>query len=105
MSDQNYLITWCIFWEENLIILGIHVYNSLWKGVGRIERVNKILVPTLLVIVLIALVRTLFLNGAGEDIQFLFTPDWITLTQPRIWLEALRQNAWDTGVGWGLVLT
>jgi NSS family neurotransmitter:Na+ symporter len=35
----------------------------------------------------------------------LFTPDWSTLLRPRIWLEALTQNAWDTGAGWGLILT
>src|SRR5699024_332670 len=33
------------------------------------------------------------------------TPDWSTLAEPRIWLEALTQNAWDTGAAWGLILT
>ena len=78
---------------------------AVWKGVGRIERVNRILVPALLVIVVISLVRTLFLDGAMEGLAFLFTPDWSTLANPQIWLEALTQNAWDTGAGWGLVLT
>ncbi len=78
---------------------------AVWKGVRRIELVNKVLVPILLVIVVIALIRTLFLEGSGEGLAFLFTPDWSTLSHPRIWLEALTQNAWDTGAGWGLVLT
>ena len=78
---------------------------AAWKGIRSIERANKILVPTLLVIVFIALGRTLTLDGAWEGISFLFTPDWATLTRPRVWLEALTQNAWDTGAGWGLVLT
>ncbi len=78
---------------------------AAWKGVRSIERANKVLVPTLLVIVLIALGRTLTLDGAWEGVRFLFTPDWATLAQPRLWLEALTQNAWDTGAGWGLVLT
>lgn len=78
---------------------------AAWKGVRSIERANKVLVPTLLAIVLIALVRTLTLDGAWEGVRFLFTPDWPTLAQPRLWLEALTQNAWDTGAGWGLVLT
>jgi len=38
-------------------------------------------------------------------ISYLFTPDWAQLKEPRIWLEALTQNAWDTGAGWGLFLT
>jgi len=78
---------------------------AVWKGVGRIERVNRVLVPTLLVIVVISLVRTFFLEGAMDGLAFLFTPDWSTLSNPQIWLEALTQNAWDTGAGWGLVLT
>ena len=75
------------------------------KGINSIERVNKILIPALFVIVLISVIRALTLNGAFEGIDFLFTPDWATLKSPRVWLEALTQNAWDTGAGWGLILT
>ena len=78
---------------------------AVWKGVRSIERVNKVLIPTLLVIVLIALAQTLRLDGSWEGIAFLFTPDWGTLARPRLWLDALTQNAWDTGAGWGLIIT
>ena len=77
----------------------------VWNGIRSIERANLVLIPALLLIVLISLGRTLTLDGASEGIRFLFTPDWSTLAQPRIWLEALTQNAWDTGAGWGLILT
>ena len=77
----------------------------VWKGVSSIERVNKVLIPTLLLIVLVALVRAVTLDGAWDGVAFLFTPQWESLTEPRIWLEALTQNAWDTGAGWGLILT
>ncbi len=78
---------------------------AVWKGVSSIERVNKVLIPTLFVILLAALGRTLTLDGAWEGLAFLFTPDWSTLARPEVWLEALTQNAWDTGAGWGLILT
>ena len=78
---------------------------AVWKGIKSIERVNMVLIPLLLLIVFIALGKTLTLDGAWEGIAFLFTPDWATLARPRIWLEALTQNAWDTGAGWGLILT
>ena len=78
---------------------------AVWKGIRSIERVNKVLIPALLLIVVVALVRTLTLGGAWEGVAFLFTPDWPTLARPRLWLEALTQNAWDTGAGWGLILT
>ena len=78
---------------------------AVWRGVKSIERVNKILIPALFVIVLIAFVRSVTLDGASAGLRFLFTPDWSTAKDPRLWLEALTQNAWDTGAGWGLILT
>ncbi len=78
---------------------------ACWQGVRSIERANKVLVPTLLVIVVISVIRAVTLPGAGAGIAYLFTPDWATLGSPDIWLQALTQNAWDTGAGWGLILT
>lgn len=78
---------------------------AIWRGVKSIEKVNMILIPTLLVIVLISLVRAVTLPGAGEGLAYLFRPEWSQLKEPRIWLNALTQNAWDTGAGWGLFLT
>jgi NSS family neurotransmitter:Na+ symporter len=75
------------------------------NGVKSIERVNRILIPSLFLILLVSLVRALLLPGSWDGLRFLFTPDWATLSNPTIWLEALTQNAWDTGAGWGLILT
>lgn len=75
------------------------------QGVRSIERANKVLVPTLLVIVLVAVFRAITLPGSGAGIAYLFRIDWSTLSEPEIWLQALTQNAWDTGAGWGLILT
>lgn len=78
---------------------------AIWKGVRSIERVNKILIPVLLVIVLVSVIRAVTLPGSVEGIRYLFTPQWSQLRQPSTWLAALTQNAWDTGAGWGLFLT
>jgi neurotransmitter:Na+ symporter, NSS family len=76
------------------------------KGVKSIEKMNKILIPSLLLVLVISLFRALTLEGSGAGVTYLFTPDWATLKEPkRIWLEALTQNAWDTGAAWGLILT
>ena len=78
---------------------------AIFKGVSSIEKVNKVLIPTLLLIVLVSVIRSITLPGAMSGITYLFTPDWVQLSDPRLWLEALTQNAWDTGAGWGLFLT
>ncbi|HEX9614369.1 MAG TPA: sodium-dependent transporter, partial [Bacteroidota bacterium] len=78
----------------------------IYKGVVRgIERTNKILIPALIVILVTLAVRAVTLPGAFEGIQYLFTPNLDTLLDYRVWLAALTQNAWDTGAGWGLILT
>lgn len=76
-----------------------------FRGIGSIEKANRFLVPALLAIVLISVGRALTLPGAFEGVQYLFTPQWSQLSEPTLWLEALTQNAWDTGAGWGLILT
>ncbi len=78
----------------------------VWRGVVRgVERANKILIPSLFVLLLIALIRSLTLPGAGAGLHFIFGVDWSALGQATTWLEALTQSAWSTGAGWGLMLT
>ncbi|KPK80548.1 MAG: sodium:calcium symporter [Bacteroides sp. SM23_62_1] len=78
---------------------------AIWKGINSIERVNKILIPVLLIIVIISVIRAVTLPGAFDGVKYLFTPEWSQLLRPETWLAALTQNAWDTGAGWGLFLT
>ena len=78
---------------------------AIWKGVKSIELINKILIPTLLLIVILSVIRALTLPGAWDGVAYLFRPQWSQLSDPKLWLSALTQNAWDTGAGWGLFLT
>ncbi len=84
------------------IAIGLAVAVVL-RGVMGIERAARVLIPSLLVLVVILTLRAVTLDGAGAGLAFLFTPDWSELLRARIWLEALTQNAWDTGAGWGLI--
>jgi len=75
------------------------------KGVTNgIERVTKILVPSLLIILLILFFRAITLPNAIDGIKYFFTPDINVILDYKVWLNALTQNAWDTGAGWGLIL-
>ena len=82
--------------------MGVFVVS---KGVRGIETAAKILIPGLIVLLVVLTVRAVTLPGAGAGLAFLFTPDWAALGNYQIWIEALTQNAWDTGAGWGLVVT
>lgn len=92
-----------IFFHGIAMALGAFV---IYRGVvGGIERTNRILIPSLLSILLILAIRAVTLPGAWDGIAYLFTPNLDTLLDYKVWLAALTQNAWDTGAGWGLILT
>ena len=73
--------------------------------VAGIERANKVLIPLLLVLLVVAVIRSVTLPGASLGLNFLFNPDLTALGSYQTWLEALTQSAWSTGAGWGLILT
>ncbi|HEX9727801.1 MAG TPA: sodium-dependent transporter [Gemmatimonadales bacterium] len=81
--------------------LGVYVVSH---GVRAIERVAKILMPTLLILVVGLAAYAVTLPGADRGLAYLFGVDWRALADAELWLQALTQNAWDTGAGWGLVL-
>ena len=61
--------------------------------------------PVLFTIIMLSVLRALTMPGSGAGISYLFTTDWDQLAKPKIWMEALTQNAWDVGASWGLYLT
>jgi len=85
-----------------MLIGSIVIYRGIVKG---IEKTNKFLVSTLIIILLIILVRSVMLPNAIEGLKYFFTPKLEYLLDYKVWLNALTQNAWDTGAGWGLILT
>lgn len=85
-----------------IVIVGVIVWRGVTKG---IERATKLLVPSLLIILLILFVRAVTLPGALEGIKYFFTPKLEIILDYKVWLNALTQNAWDTGAGWGLIMT
>ncbi|HEY0972744.1 MAG TPA: sodium-dependent transporter [Gemmatimonadales bacterium] len=83
------------------IALGVWVVA---RGVKAIEKVAAVLMPLLIILVVILTLRAVTLPGAGEGLAYLYGVDWDRLGDASIWLNALTQNAWDTGAGWGLAL-
>lgn len=101
---------WASFTSSYQPVIGYVVALSIgisvvWFGVRGIERIAKVLIPILFILILVLAVRAVTLPGAYRGLEFLFRPDWKALGSAKIWLEALTQNAWDTGAGWGLILT
>ena len=93
-------------WAVVTLVLSIALaVLAVGRGVRGIEIATQIMMPVLIVLVVVLAIRAVTLPGAERGLAFLFTPDLSGLGNSRIWLEALTQNAWDTGAGWGLALT
>lgn len=83
-------------------ITGAILFMGVEKG---IERVNKIMVPTLLFMYAIVVVYSLTLNGAVDGLQQFFEPQWGMLKEPSIWTAAYGQVFFSTSIAAGIMLT
>lgn len=85
------------------VVLAIVV---LYKGIsGGLEKVNKVLIPSLFGLLVLVAAFSLSLDGGVEGLNYLFTIDSRWFIEPVVYIEALSQAAWSTGAGWGLILT
>lgn len=68
-----------------------------------IEKVSKILMPILLVLVVLLCVRSLTLPGASKGLAYLFSPDFSQLTTEGV-LAILGQALFSLSVGMGVMI-
>jgi len=75
-------------------------------GVQRgIERVNRWLMPVLVIIVAVLAAYALLLPNASGGLRFLFAPDWSVLSRPTVYVAALGQAFFSLGVGMAVFVT
>jgi NSS family neurotransmitter:Na+ symporter len=87
-------------WFVGAVIISAAIIT---RGVqGGIEKANKVLIPSVYVILAILILRVVTLPGAWKGLQFMFTIDPAGFTNPDVWLRAYTQVAWSTGAGWGM---
>ena len=94
-----------------LICLGINVY-ILSKGLsGGVEKVAKIGVPLLLVFGLLLAIRAVTLkagtagaiNDSSVGLNFLWTPDFDSIYNPKVWFAAASQIFFTLSLGMGSI--
>lgn len=90
-----------IFHFISMLISAFVVFRGVKSG---IEKVSRLLVPSLVMILVLLFIRALMLPGSINGLDFFFKPDLKLLLNHKVWIQALTQNAWDTGAGWGLIL-
>lgn len=91
-----------IAWQAAFMVLTIWV---VYRGIGEgIERYCKVLMPALFVILLILIVRSVTLEGAGAGLEFYLKPDFSKLTGGTF-LAALGQAFFSLSLGMGCMIT
>ncbi len=77
----------------------------LWRGVNQgIERLSKILMPLLLVMMIVMAGRVLMLDGSNTGMRFLFEIDFSRIT-PTVFMKAAGQCFFSLSIGLGLLIT
>ncbi|WP_425447338.1 sodium-dependent transporter [Dethiothermospora halolimnae] len=77
-----------------------------YKGVsGGIEKLNKILLPTLLGIMIIIVIKGVTLPGAYVGLNKLFTPDWSKVMELDVWIDAYGQVFFSLSLAMGILIT
>lgn len=84
-----------------LLITALVISFGVQKG---IEKISKILMPVLFILLLLMVVRSLTLSGAKEGLRFLFHPDFSKLTGKGV-LGALGQSFFSLSLGMGAMVT
>jgi NSS family neurotransmitter:Na+ symporter len=92
-----------IMFQFIAIALGFLIVH---KGItGGVEKTNKILLPTLFVLLIGIAIWSLTRPGAINGLKFLFVPKFEYLTRGETWVRALAQSAWSCSAGMGMAIT
>ncbi|MFP2769504.1 sodium-dependent transporter [Oceanisphaera sp. KMM 10153] len=92
------LLPLCLAWAAT--------YFATYRGVkGGIEKVNKVLMPLLFVMVLLLIGRIAFLPGALNGINWLLEPDFSKIWDLKVWSAAYGQIFFTLSVGFAIMLS
>ncbi len=94
---------WKIIGYTWAFILATHavIYLGVNKG---IERISKILMPIMFVILIVLAVKSLTMSGSREGLEFMFKPDFSKIT-PSVVIQALGQAFFSLSIASGCLIT
>lgn len=79
--------------------------SVLWFDVNKgIERLSKILMPILFIMLVVMAVHMVFMDGGTTGLRFLFEPDFSKIT-PKVILEAMGLSFFTLSLGVGILIT
>lgn len=92
------LVPLALVWLAVLVVMVLGVQ----KGIGA---TSVVFIPVLVLAFAALVVRALFLPGAADGLDALFTPDWAALASTSVWAAAFGQIFFSLSVGFGIMIT
>ena len=92
------LIPLVLVWVATIVVLAAGVAKGL-------EKVNFVFMPLLLLAFGTLVVRALFLPGAADGLNALFTPNWGAMADPNVWIAAYSQIFFSLSIAFGIMIT
>ena len=85
-------------WLSVLVVMVLGVQ----KGIGA---TSVFFIPVLFLAFTVLVVQSLFLDGAGQGLDALFSPEWSALADTGVWAAAFGQIFFSLSVGFGIMIT
>ncbi|MCV2393039.1 sodium-dependent transporter [Actinotalea sp. M2MS4P-6] len=92
------LIPLVLVWVVAVVILSLGVQRG-------VERANVVFIPLLVVMFLVIVIRAVTLPGATDGLNAFFTPDWVALRDPQVWIAAYGQIFFSLSIAFGIMIT
>lgn len=87
-----------------LIAWAVSFYATFTGVKTGIERLGKIMMPLLFIMVVVLTVRVLLLPGAADGVNWMFKPDFSALLDPKVWSAAYGQIFFTLSVGFAIMI-
>ena len=91
-----------VFWT--LAILALTHFVIIHGVRSGIERASKMMMPTLFVLLVVVVIGSCMLPGAGKGVEFLFRPDFSKMNSG-VFLAAMGQSFYSLSIGMGCICT
>jgi NSS family neurotransmitter:Na+ symporter len=93
-----------VLWPLLLVWVAVIVIMvaGVQKGIGA---TSVVFIPLLVIAFLALVVQSLFLPGAADGLNALFTPNWEALADAGVWAAAFGQIFFSLSVGFGIMIT
>ncbi|UMG94145.1 sodium-dependent transporter [Nocardioides sp. TF02-7] len=92
------MVPLALVWLALIVVMALGVQ----KGIGG---TSVVFVPILVLAFGFLVVRALFLPGAADGLDALFSPDWGALAEPGVWAAAYGQIFFSLSIGFGIMIT